>query len=57
MTAPTDRNISAKGFEKLSKYKDFEIEISRMWQFKPKLIPVVLGALRMIKKGTDKFVD
>ena len=30
MTIPTDRNISVKEFDKLSKYKDLQIEIARM---------------------------
>ena len=30
MSIPTDQNIAAKEFDKLSKYKDLEIEISRM---------------------------
>ena len=31
---PTDRNTSIKAVEKLSKCKDLEIEIERMWQTK-----------------------
>ena len=34
MTVPSDRNIAAKEFEKLAKYKDLEIEISKMWRLK-----------------------
>ena len=50
-------NISAKEFEKLSKYKDLEIEITKMWKMKTKTIPVIVGALGMIKKGTQKYVN
>ena len=32
MAVPSDRNTSVKVAEKLSKYKDLEIEITRMWE-------------------------
>ena len=51
---PSDKNTSIKVSEKLSKYKDLEIEIARMWQMKTVVIPVVVGALGVIKKDTDK---
>ena len=54
---PTDKNISTKVTEKLSKYKDLEIEIERMWGMKTKTIPVVIGALGVIKKGSKKYLD
>ena len=49
MSVKSDSNISAKKFEKLSKYKDLEIEIAKMWKMKTKTIPVIVGALGMIK--------
>ena len=54
---PSDSNVSAKEFEKLSKYKYLEIEIIKMWKMKTKTIPVIVGALGMIKKGTQKYVN
>ena len=57
MSVPSDRNISAKVFEKLSKYKDLEIEVQKMWHLKTKTLPVVVGALGLIKKGTQDFLD
>ena len=57
MSVPSDSNIPAKEFEKLSKYKDLEIEIAKMWKMKTKTIPVIVGALRMIKKGRQKYVN
>ena len=57
MAVPSDQNISLKEFQKLSKYKDLEIEVTKMWKLKTKIIPVVIGALGMIKKGTQNFND
>ena len=57
MSVPSDRNVSAKVFEKLSKYKDLEIEVEKMWHLKTKTLPVVIGALGLIKKDTDKFLE
>ena len=50
MSIPTDQNIPAKEFDKLSKYKDLEIEIQRMWKLRTSTVPVIVGALNMIKK-------
>ena len=57
MSVPSDSSISAKEFEKFSKYKDLEIEIAKMWKMKTKTIPVIVGGLGMIKKGTQKHVN
>ena len=57
MCVPSDSNISAKEFEKFSKYKNLEIEITKMWKMKSKTIPVIAEALGMIKKGTQKCVN
>ena len=34
MSVPSDNNVAAKVFEKLSKYKDLEIEVEKMWHLK-----------------------
>ena len=51
MAVPSDRNISVKVAEKLSKYKDLEIAITRIWGTKIQIVPVVIGALGVVKKG------
>ena len=51
-----DQNIALKEINKLGKYKDLATEIERMWNLKPCIIPVVIGALGMIKKGTASYV-
>ena len=50
-------DTSVKVVEKLSKYKDVEIEIARMWKMETETIPLVIGALGVIKKGLEKYVD
>ncbi|XP_030745272.1 uncharacterized protein LOC115874305 [Sitophilus oryzae] len=55
VSVPDDNNISAKEVEKISKYKDLEIEISRMWNTKTKVV-VVVGALGMLTKGHSNFI-
>ena len=55
MSIPTEKNTSVKVTEKLSKYQDLEIKIERMWGMKATMIPVVIGALGLIKKGLEKY--
>ena len=44
MSVPSDTNVSLKIFEKLSKYKDLEIEATKMWHLKTTTPPLVIGA-------------
>ena len=53
MTVPADRNLSLKEYEKISGYKDLEIEIQKMWHLKAIVMPVVVGALGMIKMKSE----
>ena len=46
---PDDSNINTKETEKLSKYKDMWIMVSRMWQERTKIVPVIIRALETIK--------
>ena len=57
MGVPSDNNVAAKAFEKLSKYNDLEIEVEKMCHLKTTTIPVVVGALGLIKKGTNAFIE
>ena len=56
VAVPADNNLAVKEYEKISKYKDLEIEIAKMWHMKTRVIPVVIGALGMIKKGTSDLI-
>ena len=57
MAVPSDQNMSLNEFQKVSKYRDLEIEVTKMWKLKTKVIPEVIGALGMIKNGKKKFID
>jgi hypothetical protein len=52
-----DSNFNTKETEKLSKYKDLEIEVSRMCKVRTKTVPVVPEALETIKKRLDENVQ
>ena len=49
-----DSNINTKETEKLSKYKDLEIEVSKLWRVRTKIVPVITAALGTIKMGLDQ---
>jgi len=53
---PDDSHINTKENEKLSKYntKDLENKVSRMWQVRTEIVPVITGALGTIKTGLGK---
>ena len=57
MKIPADKNVSAAEFEKLSKYKDLEFEIEKLSHMKTVTIPILIGALGMIKKGNEKHPE
>ena len=55
-TVPSDRNIAAKEREKLCKYADLKLEITKMWNMKAVIIPVVIGGTGFVKKATNRVV-
>ena len=57
ISIPTESNTSIELTEKLSKYKDLEIEIEELRGMKTTTIPVILGALGLIKKGMEKYIS
>jgi hypothetical protein len=38
-------------------YKDLQIKVSRMWKVGTKIMPVIIGALRTIKKGLHQSLQ
>ena len=51
---PADRNTSTKVVEKLLKYKDLQIETTRMLGMRTETVPVIVGALGLIRRGMDQ---
>ena len=52
-----NNNNNYKETEKLSEYKDLELQIERMWGMRATTIPVVIGALGLLKKGLEKYIQ
>ena len=53
----TEKNTSLKVTERLSKYKDLEIKVERIWGIKAITIPEVIGVMVLIKKGLGKYIQ
>ena len=57
VSVPADKNTSLKNFEKLSKYKDLEIELGKSWNMKVvKTIPIMVGALGVLNRSVKKYL-
>ena len=57
MGIPTDQDSVVRESDKLTKYKDLENDLGRMWNLKATTVPVIVGALGMIKKACQKHLD
>ena len=51
---PSNQNTSTKVIEKLSEYKDLEIETMRMWGMRRETVLVIVGALGFLREGMDQ---
>ena len=47
----SDQNTSTKVTEKISKYKDLEIEITQIRRVKTEIVPVIVDELALISNG------
>ena len=56
MVIPSDYNIQKKATEKMSKHVDLQIECQRLWNKKIEVIPVIIGATRIVDKNIKKYV-
>lgn len=57
VSVPSDRNTSIKTSEKLSKYKDLEIDIQRMWKMRTKTVPIIMGALGIVPETFNHYTS
>ena len=57
MSVPSERNVANKEIENLSKYKDLEIEVHKMWNMKTTTVSVIVGALGLIRKQMNDHVS
>ena len=53
MSVPFDQNTSIKVTEKISKYKDLELEITKIRRVKTEIVPVIAGELALISNGME----
>ena len=53
VSVPSDQNTSTKVTEKISKYKDLEIEITKIRRVKTEIVPVIVGELGFMSKGME----
>ena len=54
IAVPWDANIESKYREKIDHYKDLAIELSRVWQKRVTIIPIIVGSLGCVKSNLDK---
>ena len=55
---PVCMNIVKKEAEKITKYRDLEIEIQKCWNLKKvRTVPVVMGALGSVTKGITGYLE
>jgi hypothetical protein len=54
---PAYRNVVQKEVENKLKYKSLCIEIQRMWNLKCAIIPVIIGATRIVTRSMRKNLE
>ena len=53
---PVCQNVVSKEAEKITKYRDLEVEIQKCWNLKKiRTIPIVIGALGSVCKGFKEY--
>ena len=52
-----DHNLEKKQFEKINNYREMQLEISRLWDKKAIVVPIITGALSSIPHNIRKYLD
>ena len=53
ISCPCDTNVGKKEAEKISKYGELRVELSKMWGMECEVIPVVIGGLGAVTKSCN----
>ena len=53
---PADANTAVEEIEKIQKYQDLRREITRLWDIKTCVVPVVVGSFGMVTKNFAKYL-
>jgi len=57
VSVPNDFARNATEIRKMTKYKDLKNEVNRAWKLKKaKIIPVIVGAIGLIKKTLTEYL-
>jgi D-arabinose 5-phosphate isomerase GutQ len=57
VTISGDRNVIKKEAEKITEFKEFAVEIQRMWNVKANVIAVTIGATGTISKSFLQYLS
>ena len=57
IAVPGDAGIVEKEKEKVEKYQDLRREVTRLWNVKAKVVPIVVGALGAVTPNLSKHLD
>ena len=57
VACPSDVNLMNKKNEKLQKYQELRVKISRLWNKKTTFIPIIIGALGSVPNDLKKQLD
>ena len=57
MSVPTVTVSVSQKYNKTSKYKELEIEIDKTRHLKTTKVPKIVGALCMMRKWTNKYIN
>ena len=57
VACPNEQRLEEKREEKLRKYSELQLEVSRMWNKSTRTIPIIIGALGSIPSSLKSYLD